>query len=66
LKRGLIGAFRHVSEKHLDRYLREFEFRRNSRKTSDGKRTEKAIAGAKGERLMYRTPTELTEQNGAV
>jgi len=56
LKRGLIGAFHHVSEKHLDRYLREFEFRWNSRKTTDGERTERAIAGARGKRLMFKTP----------
>ena len=27
LKRGIIGAFHHVSEKHLPRYLQEFDFR---------------------------------------
>jgi hypothetical protein len=27
LKRGVIGAFHRVSEHHLPRYLREFEFR---------------------------------------
>jgi transposase-like protein len=29
--RGLVGAFHHVSPKHLDRYLDEFEFRANNR-----------------------------------
>jgi transposase-like protein len=56
LKRGLIGAFHHISEKHMDRYLREFEFRWNSRKITDGERTERAIAGARGKRLTYRHP----------
>ena len=31
-KRGIIGSFHHVSHKHLDRYLDEFEFRYNNRK----------------------------------
>ncbi|HUF02586.1 MAG TPA: IS1595 family transposase [Aridibacter sp.] len=30
-KRSIVGAFHHVSEKHLDRYLDEFEFRFNNR-----------------------------------
>ena len=56
LKRGLIGTYHHVSEKHLPRYLREFEYRWNSRKATDGERTVGAIQGAQGKRLMYRTP----------
>src|SRR5208282_2278732 len=56
LKRGLIGTFHHVSERHLPKYLREFEFRWNSRKATDGERTAKAITGAKGKRLMYQDP----------
>lgn len=30
-KRSVIGSFHHISEKHLDRYLDEFEFRFNNR-----------------------------------
>ena len=30
-KRGVVGSFHHVSKKHLDRYLDEFEFRFNNR-----------------------------------
>lgn len=60
LKRGLIGAFHHVSEKHLPRYLREFEFRWNSRKATDGERTAKAIAATGGKRLTYRRPDKIT------
>ncbi len=56
LKRGLIGTFHHVSEQHLPAYLREFEFRWNSRKVSDSDRTDSAIRGARGKRLMYRRP----------
>lgn len=31
-KRSVVGAFHQISEKHLDRYLDEFEFRFNNRK----------------------------------
>ncbi|MHB1220353.1 MAG: IS1595 family transposase [Alphaproteobacteria bacterium] len=56
LKRGLIGTFHNVSEKHLPRYLEEFSFRWNTRKVSDGERTELAIKGAEGRRLALRKP----------
>jgi transposase-like protein len=35
LKRGLIGSFHRVSIKHLHRYLSEFEYRFNERKSED-------------------------------
>jgi transposase-like protein len=54
LKRGLIGAFHHVSAKHLHRYVDEFSFRWNSREETDGERTERAIRGMAGKRLTYR------------
>ena len=57
LKRGIVGTFHHISEKHLPRYLREFEFRWNSRKDTDGERTEAAIRAAEGKRFMYAEPT---------
>ncbi len=50
LKRGLFGTFHHVSEKHLPRYLREFEHRWNMRHATDGERTVAAIRGAEGKR----------------
>jgi len=58
LKRGILGTFHHVSEQHLSRYLREFEFRWNSRKITDGERTFSAIKGAKGKRLKYQAPAK--------
>lgn len=35
LKRGLIGTFHHVGERHLQRYAREFDFRYNYREPTD-------------------------------
>ncbi len=35
LKRGMIGQFHKLSGKHLHRYLNEFEYRFNNRKTGD-------------------------------
>ncbi len=55
LKRGIHGAFHHVSKIHLHRYCDEFAFRWNYRKTDEGKRTEAAIKGSEGKRLMYKT-----------
>jgi len=57
-KRGVHGAFHHVSKQHLHRYLDEFSFRWDHRKTTDGERTAKAIKAAEGKRLTYQTPAE--------
>lgn len=54
LKRGIVGAYHHVSEKHLPHYLREFEFRWNRRKATDSERMFEAIQGARGNRLMHK------------
>lgn len=54
LKRGLVGTFHHVSEEHLQRYCNEFDFRYNARKVTDSERTETALKGIAGKRLMYR------------
>jgi hypothetical protein len=35
LKRPINGTFRHVSSKHLNRYLSEFDFRYSNRKIKD-------------------------------
>lgn len=35
LKRGIIGSYHQISIKHLHRYLAEFQFRWNNRKTQD-------------------------------
>jgi transposase-like protein len=55
LKRGIYGTFHHVSEEHLDRYVREFTFRLNegnvARHTLD--RLESFIKSTAGKRLTY-------------
>jgi transposase-like protein len=52
-KRGMKGVYQHCSEKHLQRYLSEFDFRYNSRDLTDAERAELAMKGAEGKRLMY-------------
>ena len=54
LKRGVNGTFHHISRKHLLRYCNEFSFRWDNRKVNDGQRTEEAVRGMKGKRLMLK------------
>lgn len=60
IKRGHIGAFHQMSEKHLHRYVTEFTFRWNRRKITDGERMVAAIKGAEGKRLYYASPDKKT------
>ena len=58
-KRGMRGVYQHCSEKHLHRYLAEFDFRYNYRASlgyTDLERTIAAIRGAEGKRLTYHQP----------
>ena len=58
-KRGMKGVYQHCSEKHLHRYLAEFDFRYSNRTKlgiEDNERTIRAIKGAEGKRLTYRRP----------
>jgi len=55
-KRGMRGVYQHCKEKHLHRYLAEFEFRYNTRKITDGERAVLAVRGGDGKRLTYRQP----------
>jgi transposase-like protein len=57
-KRGMVGVYQHCSEKHLHRYLAEFDFRYNARQAlgmNDAVRAERALKGIVGKRLTYRT-----------
>lgn len=53
-KRGMRGVYQHCTEKHLQRYITEFDFRYNTRKISDFDRSRIAMSLAEGKRLMYR------------
>jgi hypothetical protein len=56
-KRGMKVVYQHCSERHLHRYLAEFDFRYSNRiklGVGDMARTESALAGIKGKRLLYR------------
>jgi transposase-like protein len=56
-KRGIYGTYHRISQRHLKRYLAEFDFRYNERAAlgvDDAQRTTKALSGIVGKRLMYR------------
>jgi transposase-like protein len=58
-KRGMKGIYQHCAEKHLHRYLAEFDFRYNNRialGVDDQERAERALLGVVGKRLTYRQP----------
>jgi transposase-like protein len=58
-KRGMKGVYQHCGEKHLHRYLAEYDFRFNTRTAlgfNDGERADLAIKGIEGKRLTYRLP----------
>jgi hypothetical protein len=58
-KRGMKGICQHCAEKHLHRYLAEFDFRYSNRirlGVDDAMRAEIALKGSCGKRLTYRRP----------
>jgi hypothetical protein len=58
-KRGMRGIYQHCAEKHLHRYLAEFDFRYSNRSRlgiEDAQRAEIALQGIRGKRLTYRRP----------
>jgi len=55
-KRGMKGVYQHCSEKHLHRYLAEYEFRYNNRVAlgcNDAVRADTLLKGIIGKRLTY-------------
>jgi transposase-like protein len=58
-KRGMRGIYQHCKEKHLHRYLAEYDFRYNHRIRlgfNDGERAMLAVKNATGKRLTYQQP----------
>lgn len=59
-KRGMKGVYQHCGEDHLQAYLNEFDFRYSNRVAigvDDTERANRAIKGAAGKRLTYRSPS---------
>ena len=57
-KRGMKGVYQHCQEKHLQRYLSEFDFRYNAREAlgyNDLDRAVILLQGVVGKRLTYQT-----------
>lgn len=51
------GLYQHCNERHLQRYLAEFDFRYNNREIADVERAEQALKFATGKRLIYKSET---------
>jgi hypothetical protein len=55
------GVYQHCGEKHLHRYLAEFDFRYNNRialGVTETERAAKVAQQAGGKRLMYQRPVQ--------
>jgi transposase-like protein len=64
-KRGMKGVYQHCKEKHLHRYLAEFDFRYSNRVAlgiNDGERAALAMKGIEGKRLTYRPVNKKVSQ----
>jgi transposase-like protein len=62
-KRGMKGIYQHCNERHLPRYLAEFDFRYSYRVKlgfDDAERSTIAIKGIEGKRLTLREPHNAT------
>jgi transposase-like protein len=60
-KRGMRGVYQHCKEKHLHRYLAEYDFRYNNREAlgvNDLMRAELLASSIQGKRLTYRRPDQ--------
>lgn len=60
-KRGMKGIYQHCGEKHLHRYLSEYDFRYNTREAigyNDEERSIEALKGFIGKRLTYQRTSQ--------
>ena len=60
-KRGMVGVYQHCDERHLHRYLAEFDFRYSNREKvgyDDAARADQALLVVKGKRLTYETTAQ--------
>jgi transposase-like protein len=57
-KRGMSGIYQHCKEKHLHRYLAEFDFHRVNLGFDDRERAALAVKNAAGKRLTYQPPRQ--------
>lgn len=58
-KRSIDGTHHHVSQQHLHLYAAELDFKYNTRKETDGRRTVKGIGRIEGKRLMMHGPKKV-------
>jgi hypothetical protein len=68
-KRGMKGVYQHCAEKHLHRYVAEFDFRYNNRVrlgVNDAQRAGNALRGIVGKRLTFRDSFPLGQPPGSV
>ena len=64
----MTGVYQHCSERHLHRYLAEFDFRYSNRiklGIDDTERTRRATKGAAGKWLTYRRTRSQKKEAGA-
>lgn len=59
-KRSIDGTHHQVSRQHLHLYVAELDFKYNTRKDTDGRRTTKGIGRIEGKRLMMHRPKKAT------
>lgn len=62
-KRGMKGIYQHCSERHLHRYMAEYDFRYSNRVKlgcDDKERASRALLSVVGKRLTYQGPSSAT------